>query len=183
MMLYFFFLGLAFLFLEIAFIQKFMLLLHHPVHTAAVVLTAFLLFAGLGSGCSRLLTEYFSPQKVFHISIMVIIFWGIISILTLPPLFALLLAKPFWLRACFSLVSIAPLAFAMGMPFPLALTRLGQATPALIPWAWAINGCASVLSASCATLLAIHYGFTWVIAGGLALYSATAFFFPGPKTD
>ena len=41
--------GLAFLFIEIAFMQKFVLFLHHPLYAVSVVLTAFLVFAGLGS--------------------------------------------------------------------------------------------------------------------------------------
>ena len=50
---YFFAIGLAFLFIEIAFIQKFMLFLHHPLLTASVVLASFLVFAGLGSNWSK----------------------------------------------------------------------------------------------------------------------------------
>jgi hypothetical protein len=43
-----------------------------------------------------------------------------------------------------------------------------------VPWAWAINGCASVLSAILATILAIHFGFTVVVALAVALYIAAA---------
>jgi hypothetical protein len=49
---YFFLLGLAFLFIEMAFIQKFILFLSHPLYSVAVVLAGFLVFAGLGSACS-----------------------------------------------------------------------------------------------------------------------------------
>jgi hypothetical protein len=62
---------------------------------------------------------------------------------------------------------IAPLAFCMGMPFPMAMTRLTREFPQLMPWAWAVNGCASVVSPVLATLLAIHLGFT--VVAGLAL--------------
>src|SRR5438093_12086622 len=54
--------------------------------------------------------------------------------------------------------AIAPLAFLMGMPFPLALVRVAAARSALVPWAWGINGCASVLSAILAILLAMSLG-------------------------
>ena len=77
---------------------------------------------------------------------------------------------------------LAPLAFAMGMPFPLGLGRLSEAQPGLIPWAWAINGCASMLGAALATVVAIQFGFTVVILAAVGFYgiAATAFRrFPG----
>lgn len=46
---YFAALGFAFMFIEMAFIQRFTLLLAHPLYAVAVVLCAFLLFAGLGA--------------------------------------------------------------------------------------------------------------------------------------
>jgi hypothetical protein len=66
----------------------------------------------------------------------------------------------------------------MGMPFPLALTDVGVGAPGLIPWAWAVNGCASVISAMLATLLAIHFGFTVVVILALILYGIAALSFP-----
>jgi len=68
----------------------------------------------------------------------------------------------------------------MGMPFPLGLGRLADYAPTLIPWAWAINGCASVVSAVLATLLAVHLGFSTVIAAALGLYALTLWVFPTP---
>ena len=69
---------------------------------------------------------------------------------------------------------IAPLAFFMGMLFPLGLARVEAADARLVPWAWAVNGCASVTGAVLATLLAIHIGFTAVVAAALALYALAA---------
>jgi hypothetical protein len=45
-----------------------------------------------------------------------------------------------------------------------------------VPWAWGINGCASVLSALIAALLAVHFGFSVVllIAAGLYAFAALA---------
>ena len=62
----------------------------------------------------------------------------------------------------------------MGMPFPLGLAQVAKQAPDLIPWAWGINGCASVLSAILATILAIHFGFTVVVGLALALYGLAA---------
>jgi hypothetical protein len=89
-----------------------------------------------------------------------------------------LAALPDIARILISAVLIAPLAFCMGMPLPLGLAQLADYAPDLIPWAWAINGCASVISAVLATLLAIHLGFATVIATALALYALALWLFP-----
>ncbi len=62
----------------------------------------------------------------------------------------------------------------MGMPFPLGLSRLAADAPAFVPWAWGINGFASVIAAVLATLLAIAMGFTVVVLIALALYVLAA---------
>ncbi|MGB5261868.1 MAG: SAM-dependent methyltransferase [Gammaproteobacteria bacterium] len=176
---YFFILGLAFLFIEIAFIQKFLLFLHHPLYAIAVVLSSFLVFSGLGSAWlggipqadrNRLLTQ----------AVTGIVTLGTLYLLTLDTLLAQLGMLPDAMRILICVTLIAPLAFFMGMPFPLGLGRLADYTPGLIPWAWSINGCASVISAVLATLLAIHLGFATVIAIALALYALTLWVFPTP---
>lgn len=58
----------------------------------------------------------------------------------------------------------------MGVLFPARLSRVAVGAPELIPWAWAINGCASVISALLAILLSMHFGFTAVIGAGAILY-------------
>ena len=79
------------------------------------------------------------------------------------------------LRIVISAVLIAPLAFFMGIPFPLGLARVEASDARLVPCAWAVNGCASVTGAVLATLLAIHVGFTVVVVVALMLYGvATA---------
>ena len=92
----------------------------------------------------------------------------------LPPLFRHLagLADP--AKVLLSVALIAPLAFLMGMPFPLGLRRVAASAPGFLPWAWGINGFASVLSAVLATLVAIHFGFAVVIAIAILLYAAAA---------
>ena len=74
---------------------------------------------------------------------------------------------------------IAPLAFVMGMPFPLGLAGVAARTPTLTPWAWAVNGFASVVAAVLATVLAIHSGFTTVVIVAVVLYLTAALCAPG----
>jgi hypothetical protein len=172
---YFVAIGLAFMFVEIAFIQKFVLYLSHPLYAVAVVLFAFLLFAGLGSQASAGLAE--GPRAMRHPAAAAagaIAVSAALCLLLLPWLFRHSMSLPDAARIGISALLIAPLAFFMGMPFPLGLARVRATDARLLPWAWGINGCASVVGAVLATLLAIHVGFTAVILAALLLYGVAA---------
>jgi hypothetical protein len=173
---YFFLLGLAFLFVEMAFIQKFILFLGHPLYAVAVVLSGFLVFAGLGSAYSGQLVERASQKKRSPVGIAVaaISAMALLYMALLPLLFQQLAGLADGIKMVVSVVLIAPMAFFMGMPFPIGLNRLAGSAPDFIPWAWGINGFASVMSASLATLLAIEFGFTAVVLLALGLYAAAA---------
>jgi hypothetical protein len=176
---YFGAIGLAFLFVEIASIQRFTLFLAHPLYAIGVVLAGFLVFAGIGSGIAPTLERRLADQRIGALgcAISAIVLLAILYILALPPLLAALVALPELARIALSLALIAPLAFFMGMPFPLALARVRSDTPHLVPWAWGINGCASVLSAILATMLALTFGTRIVVftAAGLYLIAGAAF--------
>jgi hypothetical protein len=176
---YFFILGLAFLFIEIAFIHKFLLFLHHPLYAIAVVLSSFLVFSGLGSAWLGRVSPG-NRSRLLSQAIAGIVVMGTLYLLSLGSLLGQLASLPDVMRILISAALIAPLAFCMGLPFPLGLARLADYAPDLIPWAWAINGCASVISAVLATLLAIHLGFATVIALALVLYALAQWVFPGP---
>ena len=176
---YFFALGLAFLFIEIAFIQKFILFLHHPLYATAMVLASFLLFAGLGSAWSQRYANSPSYKIGVKGAVTGIISVGLLYLLALGPLFSMLNWLPTFVKVVISALLIAPLAFCMGMPFPLGMARLGKTAPAFIPWVWGVNGCASVLSAVMATILAIHFGFTVVVISALMLYGMAMMVFNG----
>jgi hypothetical protein len=167
---YFFAIGLAFLFIEIAFIQKFTLFLHHPIMTIAVVLTAFLVFAGAGSLWSGHLLKYYTSQIIIKYVVTGIMILSVSYLFLLGPIFASLAALSGSLKIVISIGLIAPLAFCMGMPFPVGLYILNKYASHYVPWAWGINGCASVVSAVLATLLAIHFGFNAVIITAVILY-------------
>jgi spermidine synthase len=169
-MAYFAAIGTAFMFVEIAFIQKFILFLYHPLYAVSVVLCAFLVFAGLGS----LMSERWSKHvSLVGITIGIGLF-SVLYVLLLPGLFNWLVELPGGFKIPISALLIAPLAFLMGMPFPRGLGIVSDRAPSWIPWAWGINGCASVISAMMATLFAIHLGFVFVVFVAVALYLLAA---------
>jgi hypothetical protein len=170
---YFLAIGLGFLFLEIVFIQKFILYLGHPLYAAAVVLAVFLVFAGLGS-------QYVQAKRIHVIRpVAIIAVLGIVNLFMTNLFFDSLNWLPVPVKIFSTILMLGPLAFSMGMPFPLALTDIGVDAPELIPWAWAVNGCASVIAAVLATLLAVFSGFTAVVLTSLFLYGLAAVIYPG----
>ena len=98
-------------------------------------------------------------------------------------LFEYAAAWPVALRGLVCLIGIAPLAFAMGMPFPLGLARLSLRAPAFVPWAWALNGCASVIAAILALLLAMALGLRATLLLALALYVFAAWVWRGASAE
>lgn len=173
---YFAAIGFAFMFVEIAFIQKFVLFLAHPLYAVAVVLCAFLVFAGLGSRYSRRAAAISRGSPIGPVGWAVVAV-GLIAVaylVLLPSVFRALLPLADIARILLSVALIAPLAFAMGMPFPLGLASLAGGAGRLVAWAWGVNACTSVVAAVLATLLAIHFGFNAVILLALLLYVLAA---------
>lgn len=173
---YFSLLGMAFMLLEMAFLEKFVLLLGHPLYAAAAVLTTFLLCAGMGSRFSaRLSGRGRWPPTAWPVAGIVSL--GVGYLAALPLLLEVAMGWPMTLRLALGIMLAAPLAFCMGMPFPLGMVRLAGEDTELLPWAYGVNACFSVISASMATLLAIEIGFSGVVLLALGLYLATPFFY------
>ncbi len=178
---YFFLIGTAFLFIEIAFLQRFIIFLHHPIFSISTGLAAFLVFAGLGSHWSHKLSHILTSSGTMKLAVSGIGLLCTFYVFALDHLFVLFSDRPLLVRLAISVVLIAPLATLMGMPFPLALKHLAYRAEQLVPWAWGINGCASVISATLATMLAIHYGFTHLIFLAVLLYFISFLVFPTDK--
>jgi hypothetical protein len=172
---YFTAIGFAFMFIEIAFIQKFLLFLSHPLYAVAVVLCAFLIFAGLGSRYSGRAPANGSASTARRAggAVVAIAVLASLYLVGLPALFRAFMWLPDASKIAISMALIAPLAFAMGMPFPLGLARVARFRP-FVPWAWGINACASVVAAIGATLVAIHSGFAVVVLTAIVLYGLAA---------
>jgi hypothetical protein len=162
---YFAFLGLAYLFVEIAFIQKMILCLENPSTTASVVIASLLTGSGLGS----ILSDRIQVLKSPHVLLLLAGITGIYSFL-LPEVIAALSPYPQEMKVILSVLLVVPAGILMGIPFPLGIKKLGSAAPGLIPWAWAVSGCFSVLAPVLATLIALSWGFQAVLLCGMALY-------------
>jgi hypothetical protein len=135
-------------------------------------LAGFLVSAGLGSGISkRVATRW--PEAAIILAIAVIVSLGAVYATVLPALFGGLMGLSLPAKVAVAVGILAPLGFVMGLPFPLGLGRVSDSMPALVPWVWGINGCASVIAAAMASLIAMHVGFTTVLVLALTFYTAT----------
>jgi len=169
---YFVCLGLAYLLLEMALISWFTRFVGDPVYSAAVVLTGFMIFSGVGSLLSQRST--WPATRLIAVCVLGICVLCVGYLLGLNWLFGLASGASTAIRVVICLVLIAPLAGAMGVPFPQGLGMLGRGREALVPWAWGINGFASVTGTSLAVLLATSLGFGVVLAMAAGLYGAAA---------
>ncbi len=162
---YFALLGCGFMFVETALIQKIILPLENPSYAVATVLAALLTSSGVGSLLGHRFTLLRSPATAALIALLIVVYS-----VSLPAASAAIapLALPLKIGLVFLL--FIPLGLLLGIPFPTGLRALGDADPSLIPWAWVINGCFSVLAPILAVMLATAEGFTCVLLLGAAAY-------------
>jgi len=174
--LYFALLGLAFIFLEMGFITKLTLLLGNPIHATAVVLAAFLVFSGLGSLSGG---RWFGPpEKAVPRAVVGIVLSAAVALALLSFGFSHLVRLPFAVRVLAALAITGSMAFFMGLPFPSGLRMLDRSARPLLPWAWAVNGFASVVGAVGGTCLAMSIGFRALVALAIGLYILAALVAP-----
>jgi len=126
---YFLSLGIGYMFIEISFIQRFILFLSHPIYAVAVVLAAFLFFSGWGS----YLSGRIKIKRLNSVSLIVgaIILIALIYLFYLEDIFDFFIACSDTVKILLSLLFIAPLALFMGMPFPLGLARVSSKASSL----------------------------------------------------
>ena len=175
---YFASLGLGFLFIEIFLIEKASLYLNDRTSAFAIVLTGMLVFSGLGS----LLADRVR-QTGIALAAAVVVGWCALALLFLEPFLLSTLNFPWAARALLLLGLVAPVSVMLGLPFPLGLARAGAAGGGLLPWAWALNGAFSVVATPLANIIAVQYGFNWVLLIAAVLYVGTAIAYPSARKE
>jgi hypothetical protein len=163
-LVYFTALGLGFLFVEIPLIQRWILLVGHPTYAFTVVVLVLLSCSSLGSALAR--SARLPRRAAFFALVLIALFTPWMT----SRLASAGLGWPAPLRLLGAGLSLAPLGVLMGLPFPLGLAWLENRAPGWVPWAWAVNGCASVIAAVLAAMLALSYGFSLVLILGAVAY-------------
>lgn len=164
-LVYFVLIGLGFLLVEIPLFQRFILFLGQPAYALTAVLFALLFFSGIGSA----LSEYL-PLRV---TLALLVFLLAITPSGLAWVFDRALGLPLAGRLALTTALLAPLGFLMGVAFPGGIRWVIRAPggASWVPWAWALNGAASVVASVLAAMLALSFGFTWVFWLGAVCYA------------
>jgi len=174
-LIYFGAIGLAYFLVEIPLFQRYILYLGHPAYALTAVLFALLFFSGLGSRWSHKI-----PLK-YGLSLLCILL--LCTPVILPYIFNLTMGFPLSMRVLITAISIAPIGFLMGIPFPSGITWFfsEKRDSISIPWVWAINGTASVISSVAAALFVLSFGFNRILLIGALCYGIALFTVAAPR--
>ncbi len=176
-LLYFVAVGLGFILVEMAFIQRFVLFLGHPTYALTVVIFLLMVSSGAGSLFSR---RWLFRTQMAWMPITLVVAALLVDVFFLPSWLEAWVGLGLYSRILVSGLLSAPLGFVMGMPFPTGLRALaagpvvdvlsGTTTDNAVEWAWAMNAAASVLGSVLAMVIAIQFGLTVTLACGAAAY-------------
>jgi hypothetical protein len=177
--LYFVAVGLGYIMVEIAFIQRFVLFLGYPTYALTVVVFLMLLSSGAGSLISR---RWFGEPTRVGAALGFIVVALAIYVFALPHLLEATIGLSFPAKLAMSGLLLIPLGFAMGMPFPSGLRALStvssQAKHGAVEWAWAMNAASSVLGSVLAIVIAVQFGLTVTLTCGAAAYAIAILLLP-----
>ncbi|HWR34772.1 MAG TPA: hypothetical protein VN622_02740 [Clostridia bacterium] len=166
--LYFASLGFGFMLLEVALMQKAILLLGNPMYSIPAVLSGMLLSAGIGSGVSSRWGVSFRRKITIATAVLVLSVAAFaVGFAGLSPI---LLRMSMTIRVAATVLGIVPIGFALGIFFPAGLEVVRDRARLFVPWAWGINGCASVYGSVAATIAAMWHGFNVVLLFGVTTY-------------
>jgi hypothetical protein len=181
-LLYFVAIGIGYILVEIAFIQRFVLFLGHPTYALTVVVFLLLLSSGLGSLACR---KWFAQPNRIWLPLVFIAVVVLLYVFSLPAVLNALVGLPFISKLFVSAGLLVPLGLAMGMPFPTGLRALTnsslqngpvpreqifQVKDPAVEWAWAMNAGSSVLGSVLAMVIAIQFGLNATLACGAGAY-------------
>jgi spermidine synthase len=163
-LIFFSFLGCSFIFVEIALMQRFTLLLGHPSRSLALVLGTLLFSTGVGSWSAK---RFKIPARVFFVATVTLV---LVAAYLYPYVIDICLPFGGVARSCLTIGLIFPLGLFMGMPFPTGLKQVSAENENAVPWMFGINSGTTVVGSIVAIILAMGTGFTVVIALGAAGY-------------
>ena len=167
-LMYFLCLGAGYILIQVALIQKFVLLLGHPTYALTVIVFSMLVASGAGSFWSRRVIGG-NDTRLMRVLAGVALLVTALAFAA-PALTAGAVSWPLPAKMLITALAIAPAAFLMGMPFPSGLRRLEETHSPSVRWAWSLNAAASVLGSGGAIVLAIYTGLRATLLFGGALY-------------
>jgi spermine/spermidine synthase len=168
-LVYFGALGAGFMLIEVSVLQRFVLLLGHPVYSLTVTLFSLLLGTGMGAAWSRRFKGT-TLRRSGAIGVMTVAVLGVAVIVVAAPIidWAIPFSRP--VRMLVAVAMLVPLGVALGVPMPTGLRILSARAPEMVAWAWGMNGALSVLGATLAIFIAMNWGFRVTLLTASATY-------------
>ena len=171
---YFACLGFGYIMTEVGLISKFVLALANPTISALTLLSGILVFSGLGSMVSERFID--NARVILPRVLIVISSLLLVASMFADPVLDWIGGLAYGWRLALCILAVAPTAFLMGFPMPIAMTTLGRlGRQSMFLWAWGINGCTSVIGAALVPVLATGFGI-----GSVLQVSAAAYFLAIP---
>ena len=170
-LMFFAFIGIGYISIQIALIQKFTLFLGQPVYTMLTVISSMLIFSGIGAKYSEKFING-SKTKLYSVFLIIAIYTMFIGLVS-PLMFEAFVSLSLILRIIITIILLAPLAFFMGMPFPTGISMLKNDDSRMVGISWAVNGFFSVIGTVITMILAMMFGFKIIffIAGVFYLFA------------
>ncbi len=165
---YFIGLGLAYMFVEVFFIQKMSLLLGHPAYAIAVTLGGMLVASGIGSALSTRLA--WRPVTRITVAVVVLLILLIAHAWGLDWVVRSALAWPLLLRVLLALLIVGLTGALMGVPFPTGLSLLQGEAEGWVAWAWGMNGGGSVMAPLVNVMVSVTFGLRIALLSAAAIY-------------
>lgn len=166
---YFAALGAGFMLIEVSVLQRFVLLLGHPVYSLTVTLFSLLLGTGLGAALSRRIPH----DRLLLVATAAMALIALVAVTWVPLVTPVLAwAMPFsrGVRIAIAVGMLVPLGILLGVPMPAGLRLLATRAPQMMPWAWGINGALSVVGATLAIFIAMNWGFGQALVAAAVAY-------------
>ncbi len=166
---YFLLIGMGFMLVEIALLQRFSVFLGHPTYSLSVVLFTVILSTGLGSLISdRLPLD--SRLRLAAWSVMTAVYIMLLPA-WLPGVLRAFDDAPLLTRAAIAVATLTPAGVLMGFGFPTGMRLIGAVDRRPTPWFWGINGAAGVTASVIAVACSISFGIHLTLAiGGLCYF-------------
>jgi len=168
-MVYFASIGLGFMLIEIAQMQRLMIFLGHPVYGLGVVLFTLLLSSAIGSYVQRNVDA--NQSGLWHHPVLLCAVLLVLGMIT-PTVTEHAKYYNTFLRVVISGMLIACMGFFMGKMFPLGIALARIHHQHLLAWFWGINGGASVFASVLAVVLSLQCGISATFWTGVACYGA-----------
>jgi hypothetical protein len=175
---YFAGIGLGFLLIEVAQLQRLSIFLGHPTYGLTVSLFSVLVFSGLGSMLTERIVRDDRPRSRL-LPLAALVATVIVAGFATPAVLRALDGATTPVRIIAAVALLAPLALVMGMPFALGMRAAATVPAAPTAFLWGINGAASVCASVLGVVIALFFGIStafWAgaLAYGLALASMAA---------